>query len=365
MPQPRHGIWASVIGNKIYLAGGGTVEGLKPTSYHDVFIVTGKATFGNISTRLKVEPGENVLIGGFIITGTASKRIILRAIGPSFPVSGALANPRLELFNAAGQIVAANDNWRDAPNQQEISDSIPPSHDLESAILTTVAPGGYTVVVRGENDSTGVALVEVYDLEAGSDSSLANISTRGFVQTGEDVLIGGLILTGLEPRRVIVRAIGPSFPWRAHWRIRRWSYAIPTALCWRSTTIGGHPRRARSSPPPFRPPTIWNRPLFRHCRRPITPPSSRGRRRHRHRVGRGLRAGLSRDAWRASVAPPRHLYSLRCQAYTLVALCKITKRTRGGGTSNRSIAALRRRQARRHGTFIPRSARSSRRRSAT
>ncbi len=108
-------------------------------------------------------------------------------------------------------MVAANDNWRDAPNEQEIIDSsIPPSHDLESAILTTVAPGNHTAIVRGENDATGVALVEVYDLEAGSDTRLANISTRGFVQTGDDVLIGGLILTGLESRRVIVRAIGPS-----------------------------------------------------------------------------------------------------------------------------------------------------------
>lgn len=210
MPRPRHGIWASVIGNKIYLAGGGEAKGLLPTSYHDVFIVSAPATFANISTRLKVEPGENVLIGGFIITGTASKRIILRAIGPSLPVSGALANPRLELYNGLGQLVAANDNWRDAPNQPEINDSLPPSHDLESAILTTVAPGNHTAIVRGENDSTGVALVEVYDLEAGSDTRLANISTRGLVQTGENVLIGGLILTGLESRRVIVRAIGPS-----------------------------------------------------------------------------------------------------------------------------------------------------------
>ena len=212
MPRPRHGIWASVIGNKIYLAGGGEAKGLLPTSYHDVFIVSAPATFANISTRLKVESGEKVLIGGFIITGTASKRIILRAIGPSLPVTGALANPRLELYNGLGQLVAANDNWRDAPNQQEINDSLPPSHDLESAILTTVASGNHTAIVRGENDSTGVALVEVYDLEAGSDTRLANISTRGFVQTGENVLIGGLILTGLESRRVIVRAIGPSLP---------------------------------------------------------------------------------------------------------------------------------------------------------
>jgi hypothetical protein len=137
----------------------------------------------------------------------------LRAIGPSLPVSGALANPRLELYNNAGQLVAANNNWRDASNQQEIIDSsIPPLNDLEAAILTTVAPGTYTAIVQGENSSTGVALVEVYDLETGSDSRLANISTRGLVETGKNVLIGGLILTGQESRRVIVRAIGPSLP---------------------------------------------------------------------------------------------------------------------------------------------------------
>lgn len=211
MPSPRHGIWASVIGNKIYFSGGGEVEGFGATNTNDVFIVNSQATFANISTRLEVETGDNALIGGFIVTGTGSKRMLLRAIGPSLPVSGALANPRLELRNGAGQLVVANDNWQDAPNKQEIIDtSIPPSQPLEAAILTTVAPGGYTVIVRGENDSTGVALVEAYDLEAGSNSRLANISTRGLVQTEDNVLIGGLILAGQEPRRVIVRAIGPS-----------------------------------------------------------------------------------------------------------------------------------------------------------
>jgi N-acetylneuraminic acid mutarotase len=211
MPSPRHGTWGSVIGNKIYMPGGANEGNIAPTGLNDAFIVTSTATFANISTRLKVESGENVLIGGFIVTGTASKRIIVRAIGPSLPISGALANPRLELYDGAGQSLAANDNWQDAPNQQEIIDSsLAPSHDLEAAILTTVAPGSYTAIVRGVNDSTGVALVEVYDLETGSDTRLANISTRGFVQTDDNVLIGGLILVGQEARRVIVRAVGPS-----------------------------------------------------------------------------------------------------------------------------------------------------------
>jgi len=211
MPTPRHGIWASVIGNKIFLPAGGSQQGFGATNVNDVFVVFGKATFGNISSRLKVETGDNALIGGFIVTGTASKRVILRAIGPSLPVPGALADPRLELYDNAGQLIAANDNWRDAPNRQEIVDStIQPSHDLEAAILTTVLPGNHTAIVRGANSSTGVALVEVYDLEAGSESRLGNISTRGFVQAGDNVLIGGLILLGQQSRRVLLRAIGPS-----------------------------------------------------------------------------------------------------------------------------------------------------------
>ncbi len=170
-------------------------------------------TLGNISTRLSVETGDNVLIGGFIITGTQPKKVILRAIGPSLPLSGSLADPFLELHDPAGATIASNDNWKDAPNKQEIIDStIPPTNDLESAILMTLEPGPYTAIVSGVNNTTGIALVEAYDLDLGSDSVLANISTRGFVQTGDDVMIGGFIILGDEPQKVIVRAIGPSLP---------------------------------------------------------------------------------------------------------------------------------------------------------
>jgi N-acetylneuraminic acid mutarotase len=213
MPVPRHGLWASVIGNRIYLPGGATEPNYAASSVNDVFVVNRKATFANISSRLKVETGENVLIGGFIVNGSATKRVIVRAIGASLPVAGALADPVVELYNGSGELVASNDNWQDAPNRQEIIDStLAPSHPLESAVLTTVAPGNHTAVVRGANRGTGIGLVEVYDLEAGSESNLANISTRALVQTGDDVLIGGLIITGNDPRRVIVRAIGPSLP---------------------------------------------------------------------------------------------------------------------------------------------------------
>ncbi len=168
----------------------------------------------NISTRLRVETGDNVLIGGFIITGAAPKKVIVRAIGPSLPVPGKLENPTLELHGPGG-LITSIDNWREAPNRQEIIDSqLPPSDDLESAILTTLPANGtgYTAIVRGGSGGTGIGLVEVYDLDPTVDSELANISSRGFVQIGDNVMIGGFIILGTGTQKVIVRAIGPSLP---------------------------------------------------------------------------------------------------------------------------------------------------------
>jgi parallel beta-helix repeat protein len=166
----------------------------------------------NISTRGRVEGGDNVLIAGFIITGTQQKRLILRACGPSMDVPGSLANPQMELWNSAGQLLAANDDWKQAGNRQEIvNSSLAPTNDAESAILTTLDPGAYTAVVTGV-DSTGIGLVEVYDLGAGAEAKLANISTRGFVQSGDDVMIGGFFVSGNKPQKVLIRALGPSLP---------------------------------------------------------------------------------------------------------------------------------------------------------
>jgi probable HAF family extracellular repeat protein len=182
---------------------------------HAILLTPGSAPptlLGNISTRLRVETGDNVLIGGFIITGTQPKKIIVRAIGPSLPLTDKLADPTLELFGPGG-LITSNDNWMDSPNKQEIIDSIPPSNDLESAIIETLpANAGYTAIVRGMNNTTGIGLVEVYDLDSTVDSKLANISTRGLVQTGDNVMIGGFIVLGSEAEKVIVRAIGPSLP---------------------------------------------------------------------------------------------------------------------------------------------------------
>lgn len=177
------------------------------------------ATFQNISTRLNVLTGDNVLIGGFIITGSAPKRVILRAIGPSLPIQHFLFNPTLELHFPDGSVVT-NDDWKinDQTGQSQEAEidgtTIPPTNDLESAVVQTLAPGSYTAIVREKTGGTGVGLVEVYDLDQGAASQLGNISTRGFVDTGTNVLIGGLILGpgGSDSRQVLVRALGPSLP---------------------------------------------------------------------------------------------------------------------------------------------------------
>ena len=180
-----------------------------------------EGTMANISTRGQVEAGDNVLIGGFIIGGMQSKAVLLRAIGPSLTdlgVNGALANPVLELHEADGTLIETNDNWKtksDGTNQQaEIeATGIAPTNDFESAILRdSLDPGLYTAVVRGVNSSTGIALVEAYDLDLDplGTSILANISTRSFVGTTENVMIGGIIVVGANAQEVLVRAIGPS-----------------------------------------------------------------------------------------------------------------------------------------------------------
>ncbi len=126
---------------------------------------------------------------------------------------GKLANPILEL-NGPGGLIATNDDWRSTQQAEIIASTVPPTNDLESAIVATLPANntGYTAVVRGVGGGTGVGLVEVFDLDATVDSALANISTRGFVQTGDNAMIGGFILVGSGSRRLIVRAIGPSLP---------------------------------------------------------------------------------------------------------------------------------------------------------
>src|ERR1700720_3743843 len=163
----------------------------------------------NISTRLAVGTGNNVLIAGFIITGTQPKKIIVRGIGPTLPVNENLADPTLELHESSGA-VTANDNWRETQQDELQATTIPPSNDYESGIVKSLNPGNYTAVLAGKGGTTGVGVVEVYDLDLTVDSKLANISTRGFVDVGDNVLIAGTIVVGSGSTNVLFRALGPS-----------------------------------------------------------------------------------------------------------------------------------------------------------
>jgi glucose/arabinose dehydrogenase len=168
----------------------------------------------NISTRARVETGDNVLIGGFIVTGSAAKRVIVRAIGPSLHgLSDVLADPTLELHGGNGALLRSNDNWQDDPSQasQIRASGLAPSSNLESAIIATLPPGNYTAIVRGKNSRQGIALAEAYDLDPAADSQLGNISGRSYVQTSDDVMIGGFIIgNNIGATKVVIRAIGPS-----------------------------------------------------------------------------------------------------------------------------------------------------------
>jgi hypothetical protein len=174
----------------------------------------------NIATRMRVLTGENVLIGGFIITGHEPKKVILRGVGPSlgsFGIPGVMVDPTLELHQGNATLVT-NDNWKarsDGTSQEtEVeATTLAPKNDLESAIVATLDPGAYTAILVDKDNRPGVGLVEIYDLLPGADSKLANLSSRGFVDTNDNVMIGGLIIgagTGGRSANVLVRAIGPS-----------------------------------------------------------------------------------------------------------------------------------------------------------
>ena len=174
------------------------------------------AALVNLSTRMRVETGERVLIAGFIISGNAPKRLALRGLGPSLtvngaPVAGALPNPFLELHDGAGTVLRSNDDWAAGPDAQELTnDHLAPADSHEAALLSSLAPGGYTALLRDANGGSGIGLVELYDMDQTAPSAAVNISTRGSVQQGDDVMIGGLIIGGSNAQRAIVRALGPS-----------------------------------------------------------------------------------------------------------------------------------------------------------
>lgn len=171
----------------------------------------------NISTRMAVGTGDNVLIAGLIVTGDAPKKVIIRGLGPSLSsggtgVPGRLNDTVLELRASDISLIMRNDDWRSTQQQAIVGSTLAPADDRESAIVATLQPGNYTAILSGKDNTTGIGLVEVYDLDTDAPSQLAQISTRGFVQTGDDVMIGGFILSGGNATSVLVRAIGPTVP---------------------------------------------------------------------------------------------------------------------------------------------------------
>jgi|GEM_PF-4966624 len=195
----------------------------------------GQSKLGSISTRGRILTADNAMIGGFIIEGSTNKRVLVRSRGPSmagapFFVPGVLANPFLRLFS--GQtVIAQNDNWQDAPNCAGFvcegaaaitatgldpctpnpgQTGAPPNCFLESAILITLPPGAYTGIVTGADGGTGVGIVEVFEADASPLAELSSISTRGFVQTGDNIMIGGVIIEASAPKTVLIRGRGPS-----------------------------------------------------------------------------------------------------------------------------------------------------------
>lgn len=168
----------------------------------------------NISGRARVDTGDNVSIAGFIISGERSKRVVVRGIGPSLtsggaPVPGRLQDPFIELRDNAGRLIRSNDSWRSDQPQEIQNTGLAPSDDREAAVVLTLPPDTYTVILRGTNNSTGIGLIEVYDVSASTDSELGNLSVRANVLTNDNVLIDGLILRGGVPKRVLFRGIGP------------------------------------------------------------------------------------------------------------------------------------------------------------
>jgi hypothetical protein len=170
----------------------------------------------NIAGRAVVQREDRAVIGGFIIGGSLPVQVIVRAIGTSLkngdsPLSGRLMNPLLELRGGSGELISENDDWRASPQSDQIRASgLAPREDKEGAIIATLEPGSYTAVLRGVDETEGIGVIEIYDLQSRADAELSNLASRAFVSSGDNVLIGGLIVHGGPPKRVLVRAIGSS-----------------------------------------------------------------------------------------------------------------------------------------------------------
>jgi hypothetical protein len=180
-----------------------------PATVTATFVSLNSARLAGISTRLSVGIEDDVMIGGFAIDGLSPKTVVLRARGVSLGVAGALADPQLTLVKD-GVAIAANDDWASATNaEQLVASGFAPGDPKESALLTTLEPGVYTMIVSGVGNTTGVAIAEVYEIDT-PEAPLVGISTRGRVRPGDEVMIAGFIIKGEIPQTVVIRAQGPS-----------------------------------------------------------------------------------------------------------------------------------------------------------
>ncbi|HEX8076637.1 MAG TPA: alkaline phosphatase family protein [Chthoniobacterales bacterium] len=182
----------------------------------DIFRAANASMLNN-STRLRAGAGDDVLIGGFIVGGSTKKKVVVRGLGPSLkvngaPIAGTLSDPMIELHRSDGAIVAANNNWKETQQSQLQAAGLAPIDDREAALVASLDPGNYTVVLSGAQNTTGIGLVEVYDVEQTSAARLLNLAARGRVQTQDNVMIGGVILGGADYSRIIFRGLGPSIP---------------------------------------------------------------------------------------------------------------------------------------------------------
>jgi hypothetical protein len=189
-------------------------DGVHAVAYDAVVVrVTGHNALANLATRVQVGAANNVAIAGFIVIGNSGKQIVVRGLGPSLVsagVQGPLADPIVELYDSAGTLLASNNDWEQGQPQALRDVNLAPSNQFEAAVVAMLPPGAYTAILRGNGTAAGIGLVEVYDLQPSASSKLANLSTRGLVAGGQDVMIGGTIITGPDNARVVFRALGPS-----------------------------------------------------------------------------------------------------------------------------------------------------------